>query len=203
MTEQLNNSQSCLNNENESNLNHVLRTDAKEIFNKELKTDQETTTVIVGLVNDEHNKDAKKNDITNAQWFDEYAKKLRALSSPIILEYHKSEIENVNNIIKSILTIIKCISILTILFVAVFAYLDKDVGAIISGVTGGVIDIALSVLISLFNSTLKSKKSYFDSERDTMKLDKMLLIVHTISNQETKDSVIEAIVRKHFDVNTK
>ena len=183
--------------DNTNDINKVLRAETEDIFGKELKAD--VSTVISSPVSIAYN-NTNNADIPDAQWFDVYAKKLIATSSPIIAKYHKSEIDNVKNIINAILSIAKWVSFSTIALVAVFVFLDKDIGAIISAITGGVIDTVLGILIGLFNSTLKSKKSYFDSESDTAKFNKMLLLVQTISNQDKKDSVIEDILRKYFEV---
>lgn len=183
---------------NSSDINLKLLSDADGIFKEELKTDISTSISESRSIDDAS--DSNGNSIPDAQWFDEYGKKLLAVSSPITWEYHKSEIDNVNNIINSILTIAKWVSFLTIVLVAIFVLLDKDVGAIISGITGGIIDAIMGILTGLFNSTLKSKKSYFDSESDSAKFNKMLLLVQTISDQSKKDDVIVDILRKHFEV---
>lgn len=117
-----------------------------------------------------------------------------------MLEHHKSEIEIVNKIINVILGITKWTSIMTIIIVAVCIFLEKDMGAIISGITGGVIDTILGLLAGIFNSTLKSKKSYFDAEIDSTKFSTMLLLVQTIENQSKKDDIIMEILRSHFNI---
>lgn len=98
------------------------------------------------------------------------------------------------------MAITKSVSFTTIALVALFIVFNKDAGAIISAITGGVIDAILGVLTGLFNSTLKSQKSYFDSESDSAKFNQMLLLVQTISAQDKKDSVIVEILHKHFDI---
>lgn len=198
MQEQTNTHEPCTGDSNPSDINLKLLSDADGIFNEELKAD--VSTSISESRSIDNTSDSNGNSIPDAQWFDEYGKKLLAASSPITWEYHKSEIDNVNNIINSILSTAKWISFATIALVAIFVLLDKDVGAIISGITGGIIDTILGVLTGLFNSTLKSKKSYFDSESDSAKFNKMLLLVQTISDQSKKDDVIVDILRKHFEV---
>lgn len=198
MQEETNTHEPCTEGSNTSDINLKLLSDADGIFNEELKAD--VSTSISESRSIENASDSNGNSIPDAQWFDEYGKKLLAASSPITWEYHKSEIDNVNNIINSILSIAKWVSFSTIALVAVFVLLDKDIGAIISGITGGIIDTILGVLAGLFNSTLKSKKSYFDSESDSAKFNKMLLLVQTVSDQSKKDDVIVDILRKHFEV---
>jgi len=201
MQEEANTHEPCTEGSNPSDINLKLLSDADGIFNEELKAD--VATSISESRSIENASDSNGNSIPDAQWFDEYGKKLLAASSPITWEYHKSEIDNVNNIINSILSIAKWVSFSTIGLVAVFVLLDKDVGAIISGATGGVIDAILGILTGLFNSTLKSKKSYFDSESDSAKFNKMLLLVQTISDQSKKDDVIVDILHKHFEISDK
>ena len=198
MQEETNAHEPCTEDSNTSDINLKLLSDADGIFNEELKAD--VSTSISESRSIENASDSNGNSIPDAQWFDEYGKKLLAASSPITWEYHKSEIDNVNNIINSILSIAKWVSLSTIALVAVFVLLDKDVGAIISGITGGIIDTILGVLAGQFKSTLKSKKSYFDSESDSAKFNKMLLLVQTVSDQSKKDDVIVDILRKHFEV---
>ncbi len=201
MQEETNTPESCAEGCNPSDINLKLLSDADGIFKEELKTD--VSTSIPESRSIDNASDSNGNSIPDAQWFDGYGKKLLAASSPITWEYHKSEIDNVNKIINSTLAIAKWVSFSTIGLVAVFVLLDKDVGAIISGATGGVIDAILGILTGLFNSTLKSKKSYFDSESDSAKFNKMLLLVQTISDQSKKDDVIVDILRKHFEISNK
>lgn len=198
MEEETNTHELCTECSNPSNINLKLLSDADEIFNKELKAD--VATSIPESCSIENINGTNSNSVPDTQWLDEYGKRLLATSSPITWEYHKSEIDNVNNIIKSILSIAKWVSFSTIALVAVFVLLDKDVGAIISGMTGGIIDTILGVLTGLFNSTLKSKKSYFDSESDSERFNKMLLLVQTISDQSKKDNIIVDILCKHFEM---
>lgn len=180
-------------------INEVLRSEINNILGNELKADD--TTIISNQTTINNDFDPNKNTISDAQWLKEYITKLLATSSPIIFEYHKSEIENVNSIITFILSLIKWVSLTTIVLVALFVLLEKDTGAIISLITGGIIDSILGVLTQLFNSTLKSKKSYFDAENDSSKFNKMLLLIQAIFDQNKKDSVIVDILRKYFDVN--
>lgn len=197
MQEDFNNREcQSVNNEN-LDINQQLISDRDEILNEELQADANTAIPEPVVIAEE---DANKSKLPDAQWFDEYGKKLLAASSPIIQEYHKSEIDNVNKIINSILAITKSVSFTTIALVALFIVFNKDAGAIISAITGGVIDAILGVLTGLFNSTLKSQKSYFDSESDSAKFNQMLLLVQTISAQDKKDSVIVEILHKHFDI---
>lgn len=197
MQEDFNNREcQSVNNEN-LDINQQLISDKDEILNEELQADANTAIPEPVVIAEE---DANKSKLPDAQWFDEYGKKLLAASSPIIQEYHKSEIDNVNKIINSILAITKSVSFTTIALVALFIVFNKDAGAIISAITGGVIDAILGVLTGLFNSTLKSQKSYFDSESDSAKFNQMLLLVQTISAQDKKDSVIVEILHKHFDI---
>lgn len=198
MQEETNTQELSTEGSNPSDINHKLLSDSDEIFNEELKAD--VATSISESRSIETASDLNGNSVPDAQWFDEYGKKLLATSSPITWEYHKSEIDNVNNIISSILSIAKWVSFSTIVLVAVFVLLNKDVGAIISGITGGIIDTILGVLTGLFNSTLKSKKSYFDSESDSTKFNKMLLLVQTITDPSKRDDIIVDILRKHFEV---
>lgn len=195
MAGEFDNSEMCSNDTND--ISKVLREETEDIFGKELKADD--STAISAPVSIAYN-NTNNSDIPDVQWFEVYAKKLLATSSPIMAEYHKSEIENVKNIINAILSIVKWVSFFTIALVAIFVFLDKDTGAIISAITGGVIDTGLGALIGLFNSTLKSKKSYFDSESDTVKFNNMLLLAQTISNQDKKDEVIRDILRKYFEI---
>lgn len=180
------------------NINKKLISITDEILSEELKADDSTS--VLESVSISSTIDENCNSMPDAQWFDEYGKKLLSLSSRIIWEYHKSEIEKVNKIINSILIVARWVSFLTIVIVAILVFFDKDIGAIVSGAVGGAIDAILAVLIGLFNSTLKSKKSYFDSENDSNKFNKMLLLVQTISEQSQRDSVISDIVRKHFNI---
>lgn len=198
MDDELIQDMSCSENINSDTINQALRSEAKGIFDEELKTDDSTKMSEAVEIADDA--DSKGASVADAQWFDEYGKKLLALTSPITWEYHKSEIDNVNNTINSIITIVKCVSFSTIALVAFFVLLDKDAGAIISAVSGGVIDLMLGVLVGLFNSTLKSKKSYFDAESDSSKFDKMLLLVQTVASQEKRDNVIVDMLRKHFEI---
>lgn len=180
-------------------INAALRSETPTIFSNELKADNATEISNETTINT----DTTKNTVPNSQWLEEHVMKLLATSSPIIFEYHKSEIENVNSIITYTLSLVKWVSILTIVFVALFAFLEKDTGAILSLITGGIIDVILGVLMQLFNTTLKSKKSYFDVENDSSKFNIMLLLVQKISDQGKKDSVIEDILRKYFDISDK
>ncbi len=198
MADELKGNTLCAEHTKSDAINQALRSEAKDILGEELKTDD--STKIPNSISIADDGDMNGVSIPDAQWFDEYGKKLLARSSPIIWEYHKSEIENVNKIIDNIIIIVKWVSFLTIVLVAFFVLLDKDVGAIISAISGGVIDVLLGVLVGLFNSTLKSKKSYFDAESDSAKFDKMLLLVQTVVEQEKKDDVIVDVIRKYFDI---
>ena len=181
---------------NKNDINEELLNNAEGIFKDALRTDSSTATnnsVSLPISNDE-------TPIPDAKWFDEYGKKLLASSSPIMWEYHKSEIDNVNKIIQDILTTTRWVSFATILIATVCIFFDKNSGAIISGVIGGVIDAIFGILTGVFNSTLKSKKSYFDSENDSTKFNQMLLLVQTIADQNKKDSVIVDILHGFFDI---
>lgn len=154
-----------------------------------------TTTVSVNV-----GKPTNGDNAYDIKWLDEYGKRMFARNSPIILEYHKSEIENVNKSIKVIIDFVKMISIITIVLITLFVLSDKNFGAIITAISSGVIEVVLGALIGLFNSTLKSKKTYFDAERNSAKFDKMLLLLQTIKDQEKRDVIIVDILRKHFNV---
>ena len=198
MTKIHSNIESCFKEEASKNISCELLSKTAGIFDKELQADASTTIKESVPINDAS---ALNNTaVPDSEWLNEYAKRLLATSSPITLDYHKSEIENVNKIINSILSLAKWVSLATVGIVAIFVFYDKDTGAIISGVTGVIIDGILGILTGMFNSTLKSKKSYFDSESDLSKFNKMLLLVQTISDKSQKDSVIVDILHKHFNI---
>lgn len=184
-----------------SDVKSSISTDADTILNKALETDVSTEISEPILINDNHIDES--NMISDAEFFKEYSTKLLSTSSPIMFEYHKSEIDIVNKIINSILDIAKWVSLITIIVVAVCIFFERDGGAIISGTIGGIIDTILGILTGLFNSTLKSKKSYFDSEIDSSKFSTMMLLVQTISDKEKKDTIIMEILRSHFNISGK
>lgn len=198
MAEEFKENDLCIKAAESKTVNQALRSEAMGIFNENLKPDFSTKILDSVAINKEEK--SNSNIIPDVEWLNEYSKKLLANNSPIILEYHKSEIENVNSIIKTIVGFVKIISIATLVLVTLFVLLDKDAGAIIAAILGGVIDVILGSLVGLFNSTLKSKKSYFDSENDSAKFDKMLLLVQTVNDQEKRDTVIVDIIHKYFDV---
>lgn len=185
----------------DSDVKSSISTDADTILNKALETDVSTEISEPTLINDNHIDES--NTISDAEFFKEYSTKLLSTSSPIMFEYHKSEIDIVNKIINSILDIAKWVSLITIIVVAVCIFFERDSGAIISGTIGGIIDTILGILTGLFNSTLKSKKSYFDSEIDSSKFSTMMLLVQTISDKEKKDTIIMEILRSHFNISGK
>lgn len=138
---------------------------------------------------------------SNKSCYDEYIKKLQSMNSAnssINLEYHKSEIKNVSISIIATLTIFAYITIATFFLVGVCIFVGRKDEAIISGAFGAVIDIILSSLISLFNKTLKSKKSYFDVENDISKFNKVLSLVFEISDATKKNETIDKIINKYF-----
>ena len=201
MTDKKNNTTSCREDNSTAEIDQILFENKDVFFTKELKIDN--STAVINRRTIKKNNDPETADIPDEQWMDAYAKKLRELSSPFTWEYHKSEIENVNKIINTILSLIKWVSFLTIIIVAVFSFYNKNSGAIISLITGGFVDAILGVLAGMFNSTLKSKKSYFDAESESSKFDKMLFLIHTISDSNLKDEVISEVVRNHFNINAK
>ncbi len=201
MTDQKNDITSCPEDSNIPKIDQILFENTDDIFTKELKIDN--STAVINRRTIKRNNDPDNADIPDEQWMDAYAKKLRELSSPITWEYHKSEIENVNKIINTTLSLIRWVSFLTIILVAGFSFFDKNSGAIISLITGGLFDAILGVLAGMFNSTLKSKKTYFDAEGESSKFDKMLFLIHTISDTDLKDNVIAEVVRNHFNINSK
>lgn len=186
----------CSDNIGLDDINSALRTESKTILREDLQTDDNTT--IPESKSIAVKDDLSSSTISDAKWFDEYTKKLLAMSSPIIWDYHKNEIENVNKIINFILILIIVIFALTITLITIFTFLGENAGAIISAITGGFFDGVLGIMSGLFNSTLKSKKSYFDAESESSKFDKMLLLVQTISNKDKKDEVIADIIQCHF-----
>ena len=190
--------ESCFEKENGKDINIALRSEANDILGEDLKEDNATVISNPTTISDDYV--LGKNVISDEQWLREYITKSLATNSPIIFEYHKSEIENVNSIIRTTLSFIKWFSSVSIALVVVFVLLEKDTGAIISLITCGIVDAILGILTQMFNSTLKSKKSYFDAESDSAKFNKMLLLIQAISNQNDKDSIITDILRKYFDI---
>lgn len=188
----------CANNGRNEDINAVLLSEAKTILSDKLKEDDSTTVSSSTTISVDHN--LRKNGVSDKQWLDEYVMQSFMEYSPASRDYHKSEIKNVNFIIIFILVLLGVFSLITIIAVAVFVYLEKDTGAIISLVTGGVIDTILGFLAQMFNSTLKSKKSYFDAENDLSKFNKMLLLIQVISDNDNKDNIIMDILRSHFNI---
>ena len=195
--DETNDNANCPEGEKE-NINKALRSEINSILKNELKTDD--AIIITHQTIIDNDSSSSKNTVSDDKWLKEYVTKLFATSSPIIFDYHKSEIENVNSTIGFILSLIRWVSFSTMFLVALFVILNKDTGAIISLVTGSIIDSFLGILTHLFNSTLKSKKSYFDAENDSSKFNKMLLLIQTVSDDGKRDSVIVDILRKYFNV---
>lgn len=81
MQEDFNNREcQSVNNEN-LDINQQLISDRDEILNEELQADANTAIPEPVVIAEE---DANKSKLPDAQWFDEYGKKLLAASSPII-----------------------------------------------------------------------------------------------------------------------
>ncbi len=174
-----------------------LSLEANAILAEELTADDSTRTLSNVPLNDMNG-----NTYLDKAWVEEYGKKLTTESSELIWSYHKSEIDNVSKTMNVTLFTLLFVSVLTAIAIPICAVLDRDI-AIVSGITGGVIDVILAALAGVLNTTLKSKKSYFDAANDSDKFNKMLMSVQTISDKEKKDSLTEDIVRKFFDINKK
>ena len=48
---------------------------------------------------------------------------------------------------------------------------------------------------------MKSKKTYFDSERETIKFNQMLLLVQTIKDKNKRDTAISDVLHSFFNKN--
>ena len=131
MTDKKNNTTSCREDNSTAEIDQILFENKDVFFTKELKIDN--STAVINRRTIKKNNDPETADIPDEQWMDAYAKKLRELSSPFTWEYHKSEIENVNKIINTILSLIKWVSFLTIIIVAVFSFFAP----VVSGVPCG------------------------------------------------------------------
>lgn len=190
-------SQQCEADELAQNVNNALCQNSTQILSQELKKDDFTEVVSATLENDNAN---KKSIISDEQWLADYNKKLIGLSSPYALQYHQSEVKNATKILNFLLWIFVGTTLSTIALVAICIFKDINSGAIISGTMGAIIDIVIAWMIKVYSMTLQSKKSYFDAENETEKMNKMLFVLQTISCQDTKDQVIADILRKYFDV---
>jgi hypothetical protein len=180
-------------------VNQQLAKDSTQLLGEALKKDKNTETNTRTIPNDDKN-NIIKGIQSDKDWLSEYSKRLCEQTSPIIWEYHKSEIENVEKIIRFSLWIFTGVTISTFLLVILCIVLDKNYSAVITGVVGAVTDAILTIIIGMFNSTLKSKKSYFDAESSSIALNKMLLTLQSISNNEKKDDIIVNILNKFFEI---
>lgn len=183
------------------NVNSSLISDSAEILNSELKPDDLIQISSSNTMST--NQTQCDSEIPDDKWFKDYANDRLTQNTSVTLNYHNSEIELVNKIISCILSITKWVSLGTLFIVSICVLFDKNYGAMISGGLGAVVDIILGILAGTFNSTLKSKKSYFDAEIDTSKLTTMLGLVDCISDTKKKDDVIVDILRNHFDISNK
>lgn len=190
-------SQGCGPDELAKDVNDILCESSTQILSEELKKDGFTEVVASTLENSNAN---NKSIISDEQWLADYNKKLIGLSSPYALQYHESEVKNATKVLNSLLWIFAGTTLSTIVFVAICIFNGNSSGAIISGVLGAVVDMIIGWMVKVFSMTLKSKKSYFDAESETEKMNKMLFVLQTISCQETKDQVIADILRKYFNV---
>ena len=196
MSEELDNQQITSGNE-ACSVSEGLSSEAATILSEKLIADNSTRTLSNVPLND-----INGNTYLDKAWVEEYGKKLATESSELIWSYHKSEIDNVSKAMNVTLITFLIISVLTATSIPICAFLDKGMAAV-SGITGGVIDVILAALVGVLNTTLKSKKSYFDAANDADKFNKMLMSVQTISDIENKDSLTEDIVRKFFEITKK
>lgn len=147
-------------------------------------------------------KNQKKNINNNEDdfnWINEYRKTL--IGNPLITEhYHDSEIKNAHTMLIWSMTLLSIIIVGTIVLCAVCVLQKKTTEAIISGTVGTIISGIVGFITDAFNKTLESKKLYFNEEIEMEKINNMILLIHTISNNKLRDSVVEDVVRKYFDV---
>lgn len=132
---------------------------------------------------------------------EKYSQRITEMNSQTNKKSHEDEISNVKSIVIFALSIICFVTLTTFVLVSICIFQQNNSGAIITSVFGGVIDSILSVLTAFFHSTLKSKKAYFDAENDTLKLNKVLMLVDYVSEERKKDEVIANIIDKYFESN--
>ncbi len=140
-----------------------------------------------------------KNNEDDFNWINEYRKTL--IGNPLITEhYHDSEIRNAHIMLIWSMTLLSIIIVGTIVLCAVCVLQKKTTEAIISGTVGTIISGIVGFITDAFNKTLESKKLYFNEEIEMEKINNMILLIHTINNNKLRDSVVEDVVRKYFDV---
>lgn len=179
----------------EQDIKNYIKSGTDSLFNGEVTPDKSTETTETSIP-----KSGNDSIVSNEKFFKEYSQTLIVPSYQIILEYHKSEIKLVNRSLLFIFILSLIFTLLTFVLVGFFAYYDKNIGAIISGSFGGVVDIIMGTLAGIFNKTLISKKSYFISELGSLKFSKMLSLTQTITDTEKRDDVISDILRVYFKV---
>ena len=183
-----------------TDIKHQLYSDADQLLESELKEDKNTSVATTTQITTNHDL-SQEEMISNELWLSEYAKRLYEQSSQeIFFEYHQSEINNVAKVLNCSLFMFAGVTFVSFLLTAICIFLENNSGAIITSVLGLIIDGILGLIVKILNTTLRSKKSYFDSEYESTKLNKMLLILQTITDQKEKNSIIVDILRKHFNI---
>lgn len=191
-------SQKCVSEELVKKINSFLSKRSVQILEDELKIDDDIRADVFSPLGT--NTANSKNKTSDEQWLADYTQKLRDLSSPSVLQYHKEELKGTTKILSFLLWIFAGTTLSTIVLVAICICKGVTGGAIISSSLGAVIDIIIGWMVKVYNVSLKSKKTYFDAENEREKMDKMLFVLQTISNQDIKDQVTADILRTHFDV---
>lgn len=135
-------------------------------------------------------------------WLNEYRKIL--MGNPEISDhYHDSEIKSAQSMLIWSMTLLCIIILGTIGLTAYCIYRENTNEALIVSGLGSIISVVVGFITNAFNNTLKTKKTYFDSENEINRYNRMLLLIQAITDGKNRDMVIEDVVRKFFEIEKK
>ncbi len=101
-------------------------------------------------------------------------------------------------LISTVLSLAKIVAISSFIVALICIFLDKDLGAIISGGLGALLEGIISHMITVLNSSMNTKKFYFEKELENQKFNKILGSIQTITNEDIKNDMIQKVVNSYF-----
>ncbi len=166
-----------------------------DIFENEFKLPDKLSLSVQLSVDDVDN--GKDNVLTDA-WLDDYKRRSLLPNSNISEQYHQQEINSMKELISTVLSLAKIVAISSFIVALICIFLDKDLGAIISGGLGALLEGIISHMITVLNSSMNTKKFYFEKELENQKFNKILGSIQTITNEDIKNDMIQKVVNSYF-----
>ena len=176
----------------------IIKEETQSLLSDHLQLDMDAKTNLQSDFTDSNSSREIFLMTSSSKFLDNYKHSLLK-STDIAEKYHQNEIESIRKMMTNVLGFMWFFGIASVVMTVIFAFFQNIPGVVATPALGSLLEIVAGFVMKLLDGTLRSKDYFFKQDMEMQKMDKILGLILTVSENSKKNDLIEKIVNDYIN----